>query len=99
MNLELIRKLEAMADPARNPNEHERAVARSKLEQLTKTYARPRYEDTAAYSMPLQFGVARYAEQHGLDARALRRKLRSMGKSAPYSMRDVEEALSGLTRR
>ena len=42
---------------------------------------------------PETFSVAGYAKQHGLDGREIRKKLRAVGKRAPYSRADVEAAL------
>ena len=42
---------------------------------------------------PETFSVAGYAKQHGLDGREIRKKLRGVGKRAPYSRADVEAAL------
>jgi hypothetical protein len=39
---------------------------------------------------PESFSVAAYAAAHGLDARQLRKQLRTAGKRSPYSRADVE---------
>ena len=39
---------------------------------------------------PGDFSVSDYAAEHGLDPRALRRRLRAAGHTAPYTLADVE---------
>lgn len=81
----LIDKLEAMADPRRNDNPHERAVAASKLAAL-----RAAKKPSGASTPGTTLTAASYARQHGIDARRLRKALRAAGKSAPYSLADLE---------
>lgn len=85
----LIDKLTAMADPRRNDNPHERAVAASKLAALRATARATR--TPAGAETPLT--AASYARAHGLDARRLRKALRAAGKSAPYSLADLESVV------
>jgi hypothetical protein len=83
----LIDKLEAMADPKRNNNPHERAVAAKKLEELR---ASGRTKASGASTPGTRLTAASYARAHGIDPRRLRKALRAMGKSAPYSISDLE---------
>jgi hypothetical protein len=80
----LIDKLEAMADPRRNDNPHERAVAAKKLAALRAS------KPSGASTPGSRLTAASYARTHGIDPRRLRKALRAAGKSAPYSLADLE---------
>jgi hypothetical protein len=82
----MVDKLRAMADPKRNSNEHERAVAAKKLEAILKAQG----AGHGAWKSGMPFTVAAYARVNGLNARLLRKKLRAAGKAAPYTLRDLE---------
>jgi hypothetical protein len=82
----LVDKLEAMADPKRNNNPHERAVAAKKLAALRASSQKP----SGASTPGSRLTAASYARAHGIDPRRLRKALRAMGKSAPYSISDLE---------
>ena len=83
----LVDKLEAMADPKRNDNPHERAVAAKKLEALR---AAGRTKASGAWPAGVKLTAASYARAHGIDPRRLRKALRAAGKSAPYTLEDLE---------
>lgn len=80
----LADKLEAMADPRRNDNPHERAVAAEKLAALK---AKPK---TARATVTGKFSAAAWARANGIDPRKLRKALRAAGKSSPYTIEDME---------
>jgi hypothetical protein len=83
----LADKLEAMADPRRNDNPHERAVAAAKLEALR---AAGRKRAAEASTPGSRLTAASYARAHGIDPRRLRKALRAAGKYAPYTLEDLE---------
>jgi hypothetical protein len=87
----LIDKLLAMADPARNPNEHERAVAAVKLAAAVKARdAKPAGGSTTWHAPGTPVTAAAYARAHGIDPKKFRKQLRAAGKHAPYTLADLE---------
>lgn len=91
----LIDKLAAMADPKRNDNEHERAVAAAKLKAL-----RGRAQSSSSRGVwppGLKLTAAAYARRYGLDPRKFRKALRAAGKHAPYTLEDLEGISDGHT--
>jgi hypothetical protein len=82
-----IDKLRAMADPARNSNAHERAVAAAKLAAALKAEQATAWKPTPGTPIT----AAAYARAHGLDPKKFRKRLRSAGLAAPYTLDDFEK--------